>query len=84
MSSKPTAAPKPAPDPFKSLKKGWTRTLPLRKVLAWAFILHGSIRLTTDFWNMREPFILADVDEWWQWLTERWAQVRGVKVQVES
>ena len=83
MSAGPPKAVK-APSPTEPLSKAWKRTAPLRKVLAWCFILHGSIRLGTDFWNLREPFVLSDVSEWWQWMSERVAELRGVKVKVEG
>lgn len=81
-----TAAPKVAKlaDPFEGVKKAWKRTGSLRKVLAGAFIIHGTIRLGTDFWNLRQPFILSDMLEWWRWLQVRWAELRGVKVRVDS
>jgi hypothetical protein len=71
-------------DPLERIKKIWKRTAPLRKVLAWIFVLHGTIRLATDFWNLREPFIGVDLRTWWRWAQVQWAHVRGVKVKVSS
>lgn len=83
MSAGPPKVAKVA-SPFAPIGKAWKRTAPLRKVLAWAFILHGTIRLGTDFWNMRAPFIVDDVQQWWAWTSTRWAELRGVKVRVNS
>lgn len=73
-----------SPSPTEPLSKAWKRTAPIRKTLAWAFILHGTIRLGVDFWNLRAPFILSDVADWWTWTQERVAELRGVKVRVDS
>ena len=84
MSDAAKAKPLKPIDPLAGPKKALAKTKPLRKVLAWCFILHGTIRLGTDFWNLREPFVLTDVSQWWRWTSEQWAHIRGVKVRVDS
>lgn len=62
-------------DPLAGVKKAWKKAAPLRRVLMWAFTVHGTIRLGTDFVGLRQPFILSDVLGWWAWFQERWTDL---------
>ena len=72
---------KPA-DLFAGPKKVWAKTKPVRYVLGLAFILHGWVRLGTDFTEWRQPFILHDLGQWWANVQTWWANYRGIKVKV--
>ena len=50
--------------------------------LGLAFILHGWVRLGTDFTEWRQPFILHDLGQWWANVQTWWANYRGIKVKV--
>lgn len=69
--------------------KLWSRTKPLRVVMAWVFVLHGWLHLGADLASGSQPFVLADVRDWWGWTADRWQdvqvlwdQLRGTNVEV--